>query len=196
MIEILAVVLIIIIVCGLTLAVARYVGVRVNSSQTQALIAQLEDGIGRFKLDKGFYPTTTIYRVSQLHAYERTNSWMLYTQLTSGPKKYVNLRSNQVVTLAGMPYLPDPWGNPIVYYRPTSNVVYQVSNASHWTNAVRDNYAVGGLVNSATYDLFSFGSDGKTFVPGANWYEPDSARISSSWTTTNTVNDNIGNCNR
>ena len=181
LIELLAVVLIILVLTGLMVGIAKYVNQRANISQTKALLARLGLGISNFRLDKGYYPTSTIYRSSTpLFHCERENSELLYAQLTGGPKKYVTFSSTEVAHApGGTPYIVDPWGSPLVYFCPGSNVTYQVSNQTisygydtvpetNYCIAGLDNFTVGGLANSDFFDLFSYGPDKKTYVPGAS----------------------------
>ena len=119
----------------------------------------------------------------------RTNSWMLYDQLTSGTKKYVTLRSNQLQRAANnspVIYIVDPWNTPLAYYRPISNVAYSVSNTND-IMARQTCFTIGGQVNVATYDLFSYGPDQRTYVPWANNLWCDQPVY---------ANDDIGNSQR
>lgn len=184
LIEMLAVVLVILLLVSISLGVAKYVGNRANIHQTRALLANLELAIENFRLDNGYYPTSTIYRSSAplFHA-EVMNSALLYAQLTN-PKTYASFSRNATAVanpeLGGGTYLIDAWGVPIVYYRPVSNVTYQVSNqtigygydtvpATNFFIAGQDNFTIGGLVNTVTFDLFSYGPDKATHVPGSIW---------------------------
>jgi type II secretory pathway pseudopilin PulG len=182
----LAVVLVILLLASVSLGVAKYVGNRANVAQTKALLAKLELAIESFRLDNGYYPTSTIYRSSSplFHA-EVVNSALLYTQLTS-PKQYVTFTPTELaVTIpqlgaGGTNYIVDAWGVPIVYYRPATNVTDDISNqtigylydtvpATNFFFAGLDNFAIGRLVNSASFDLFSYGPDKATYVPGSIW---------------------------
>lgn len=186
LVELLAVVLIILVLAGVSLLTMRYVSMRMKVAQTQALIAKLEDGIENFKLDNGFYPTTTVYRISQLRTYERTNCWMLYDQLAGGNRKYVKFGPGELQATDRLTNIVDAWKNPIYYYRPTGNVAYTVftnNNIKAYTSNL--NYAVGGLVNVSTYDLFSCGADQMTHVPGA---------VPTWWSNQTYSIDDIGNC--
>jgi len=114
---------------------------------------------------------------------------------------------------AGVTNIIDPWHNPYVYYNsPTTpfSLVSFCTNLPQGTVQVSwsiGNYTLGGQVNVTTYDLFSFGPDGYTWVPyvtatgptawgnrvpgGGTWqnsYVP--------WTMTNSAADDINNWSR
>ncbi len=207
LVELLAVVLIILIVAGLTVSIAKRVGERANISHTQALVAKLELGIEAFKLDNGYYPTSSVYRSSFpfFHA-EKDNSRLLYSQLLSS-KKYVSLSPSEIVTADGAPYIVDAWGTPIVYHRPVNFVPYGVSNcstnygqnwvpvpvANYYVHAF-DNFSTGGVVNVQSYDLFSYGPDATTFVSGAS---ANPSKVAAywpiAWSDARSKLDDIGN---
>ena len=87
-----------------------------------------------------------------------------------------------------MTNIVDSWKNPVVYYRPISNVAYVVyGNNDIKTYASNFNYAIGGQINIATYDLFSCGADQMTYVPGA---------VPTWWSNSQYGVDDIGNCKR
>ncbi len=178
LVELLAVLLVILVLVGMSLGMAKYVSNRTNVSQTRVLLAKLEMAIENFRSENGYYPSTTIYRVSPVdyHA-ERENSARLYAALTS-PKSYATFGPSEIIKMNnGTTYIIDAWGTPINYYCPESNVAYYVSNSgvslgvdyvastNYYVPGV-DNYAQGGMVNTETYDLFSYGPDKRTSVPG------------------------------
>jgi prepilin-type N-terminal cleavage/methylation domain-containing protein len=190
LIELMAVVLVLAILVGATLAAARYVGERAKASRARAEIAALEAAIEAFKAENGYYPTTTVYRLSYVPYLIQTNSWMLYQQLTTGPRKYINLRPDQISSnsMSGIPFIVDPWGSPIVYYAPRENVPYEAGFEVLGDYAVVTNrFTKGGQVNSASFDLFSYGPDQMTFVPGAP---------AANWGNAAAANDDIGNFHR
>lgn len=190
LVELMTVVVIIAVLSAVTLTALKYVNLRANVSRAQAMVAKLEVAIEDFKIDNGYYPTTTIYRVSQLKDWERTNSWMLLTQLTGGSKKYLTFARNELDFSGGVTNIVDPWSNPYVYYRPISNVSYSV-----WgTNGNPSLCAVGGQVNTATFDLFSYGPDGRTYVPGATNTAPQA--WNAGWVAPQSAIDDIGNGRR
>ena len=82
----------------------------------------------------------------------------------------------------------DPWGKLYNYYNsPTTS--YAVIQTSAYAG-----YTLGGQVNVTTYDLFSYGADGATFVPGsaaaANAW---TAAASCPYTNANSAADDITN---
>ena len=94
-------------------------------------------------------------------AAQQTNSWLLYTQLAGGSKKYFTFSKNQLASSGGLTIIVDPFGTPYAYFCPVSNVTRFVDNVA--------SNEVGGLVNKVSFDLFSFGSDSATYVSGSTW---------------------------
>ncbi len=198
LVELLAVLLVILVLAGITLGVARYASRRAEVSQARALLTKLDLAIEAFRLDYGYYPTSTIYRVSPVdyHA-EKENSANLYSQLVGGPQKYATFNTTEIVTQGGTTFIVDPWGTPVNYYRPISNVAYQISNISsipgrdyisstNFYVAGSDNFTQGGMVRTISYDLFSYGPDKKTSAPGntawpASWTNITKVVIDDIW---------------
>jgi prepilin-type N-terminal cleavage/methylation domain-containing protein len=181
LVELMAVVLVILLIAGLTLGVVTYVGTRMKVARAKAELATLEAAIENFKSDHGYYPTSSIYRLSYQVYLVKINSGLLYQQLTKGGGKYVNFKADQLAydSLSGMTNLVDPWGSPVVYYSYNTNVTVASMIASNWfgsfNNATFDNWVtIGGKKNPATFDLFSYGPDKMTFIPynhvSNTWY--------------------------
>lgn len=164
LLELLTVVLIILVLAGVLVGVAEYLRARSSVNTARAQLAALGAAIEAFKADNGYYPTSTIYRISARGLAEVTNSWLLCAQLTQ-PKPYLKTDSGMITKQHGLTVLRDPWGNPWNYFRPVTNEPWQTVNLPN-----KASYVLGGLVNIASYDLWSYGPDGVTAVPGAQGY--------------------------
>lgn len=113
--------------------------------------------------------------------------------------------------IPGVPNIFDPWKNPYVYYN-SPTTPYGLTNSgpnlpSYGTVAshtLGSGYTLGGQVNVPSYDLFSFGPDGYTYVPGVtsanvlwgnrliNWVD----NSFTPWAKTNSAADDITNWGR
>ena len=130
-----------------------------------------------YKADWGYYPETCPCRISYNGFCELTNNWILWRTLSGagGSKKYINFSASQLrvnlfggsnlltganSTVGGLTNICDGWGTPYNYFNsPTTS--YAVSNSANL------GYTLGGQVNTAAYDLFSYGPDHVTYVPNA-----------------------------
>jgi general secretion pathway protein G len=153
LIEILVVLVIIMILAGIIIAAAKYAQTKAARSRAQAEIATMETALESYKNDNGIYPATQPGRPTAnptAPLYE--NSAVLYTALTT-PKVYMTFKPNQIVVNGVVTYIVDPFGNPYRYYCPQP--------------------AQPDQTNSATFDLWSCGPDGKndegTNDDIANW---------------------------
>ena len=144
LVETLTVLLIIALLTALITGVVGYVNRKADGDRARVEISSLESAIEWYKLDTGAYPTSGAVR-ALLPLAEMTNSWMLYSQLTSGPKKYYNFRPSQLLgppiivgtVTNNVTVILDPWNRPYNYY-----CRYPLTNAQ---------------VNMATFDLWSYG---------------------------------------
>ena len=161
LIELLAVVLIILVLAGLLIQLTGYVKRTMAVNQAKAELAAMVLALDRYKADYGRYPTTTVVRCSYIGGAEATNSAILYAALQG---RYLRFCSSQIrPPSGGNQYVVDPWGRPYNYYcvGPASGVsTTYVDNVSRC--------AIGGQVNTTTFDLFSYGPDSVTWVPGAD----------------------------
>jgi type II secretory pathway pseudopilin PulG len=173
-----AVIVVIAIAAGIMLGVAGYVQRRVAVATARSELAVLETALEAYKSDWGFYPATTIARISGDGSKEALNNFLLYRALSGGctkcTKQYLvfpaqEMRTNQITLL---PTICDPWGTPFNYYNSPATT-YGVSNAipANWGSGNwYGGYACGGQVNLSSYDLFSYGPDQYTYVPAAVAY--------------------------
>lgn len=141
LIELLVVIVIIMILVGVIIGAAKYGLTKAARSRAQGEIATMETALESYKTDNGIYPVTPPGRPITLPvAPNYANSAILYTALTS-PKAYMTFKPNQIVVKGTVTYLVDPFGSPYRYYCPRP--------------------AQPDLTNSASFDLWSFGPDGK-----------------------------------
>jgi len=198
LIELMAVCIIIVILIGLVLGLASSVRRQMNVGTTKATIATLGAAIESYKADWGYFPASTVGRISANGYWEATNNWLLYRALagTNGRKKYMSFPASIVHTNAGCrsldgattvtqywgaasgftPCTPgglvniyDGFNMPLNYYHSPTTPFAMINNSIIGTNGYDCiGYTVGGQVNVGSYDLFSYGSDRLTYVPGAN----------------------------
>ncbi len=145
LIELLAVMTIIAILVGMVIGIAGYAQRKAARSQTEVEIKSLESAIEAFKLDQGFYPTSSATRSSSDFSVEKTNCWLLYRQVVLGSnalsKPYLTtLTAKQIQSSGILTYIIDPYGNPYNYYCRTDNL--------------------GSQTNKVSFDLWSYGADG------------------------------------
>ncbi|MCG3147517.1 MAG: hypothetical protein PCFJNLEI_00957 [Verrucomicrobiae bacterium] len=185
LIELLAVVLVLLVVTGITLGVVGYIQKRLAVQTTRAQIAAMEAALEAYKTDWGYYPRTTEYRVSALGDKERVNNALLYRALagtcSNCSKKYLEFAPSQLrsvrvggtnITVVGsviqaasssLTNIVDAWGTPFNYFNFSTNT-YAVTTTNN------PGYTIGGQINIATYDLWSYGADRYTHVPGVTTY--------------------------
>ena len=202
LIELLAVVMVILLLAGIVLSVTGYVQNKMSITTAKTQIVAMGAALEMYKNDWGSYPVTGSGRISRNQSCEGSNNLVLYRALSGvgGGRKYLSfpasaIRTNMYipVTISGnttseMCGVFDPWGKLYNYYN-SPNTSYAVIQ----TNAYAG-YTCGGQINSSTYDLFSYGPDGATFVPG-------SAAAGNAWTAagrcpytnSSAANDDIAN---
>jgi type II secretory pathway pseudopilin PulG len=177
-VELLTVAVLIGLLVSLIISVARNAENRARGSRAKAEIAVLEMGLENFRADFGSYPTSGVVRVSSTYLAEATNSWLLYNALAGGGQTYVRLpvgvvrQPYKIESIAGwnfemsFPVLVDPWGRTYNFYRTVPPLVTMTN-----VNPGGPNYFTGTLIggqrNPASYDLWSYGADGRTY-PGPN----------------------------
>ena len=173
LVELMAVVVIIGVLVAVVIGTAKYANFRIGIAQAKTQLAALQMGIELYKADVGYYPASTIVRFSYSGSAEISNSACLYRALTQ-PKRYYNARRSDIGAAGVFTYFKDPWGTPWHYYRPvpaqlTSFLAsINAANASYYiTNGNYASFAVGGQKNSLTYDLYSYGPDTITTIPGS-----------------------------
>jgi len=170
LVETLAVTVIICILVSVMIGVAKYANLRMATARANAQMASLQTAIEMYKADVGYYPASSIVRYSGSGNAEITNSWLLYRALTQ-TKRYYRANLSDTGSLNGLTYFKDPWGTPWNYYRPvpSQSASLVVSNiCGTWpAGPFNASYAVGGQRNPTTYDLYSYGPDTITTIPGA-----------------------------
>lgn len=201
LIELLAVVTVLLVLAGLMVGVAGYAQKKMGTSSTRAQIVAIGAALEMYKADWGFYPATTPARVSASGMWEATNNWILYNALapaTPGRKTYFRFPAAQIRTntFIQLPNVYDAWAKPIVYYNsPTTAFGFGCQTGS--TN--NTGFMLGGQVNLTSYDLFSFGPDGYTYIFTPTWAVVGGAvawTSNAKWITTNSANDDITNWSR
>lgn len=189
LIELVAVVTIIGMLVGLMIGLASFVNKKVGMTQTQGDIAGLSVAIESYRQDYGLYPTSSLVRISCIYTNdyyhgsyavtsfaEINNSGLLLAQLLSGSRTYYHFRKGQTNTLTAnvatnmsalavtMPVIVDSWNNPINYYCTYSAPVATYTYVP-WSATWGMYYSIGGQVNMANFDLWSYGQDGFTYLP-------------------------------
>ena len=158
LIEILVVIVIITILAGIVVGASKYAVTKGERSRAQSEISMMENALESYKSDNGAYPPSTAQRTAPgiggvAGNVEINNSSLLYTALAGGPKVYMTFKPNQLkTTLGGVTYILDPFGSPYNYY------------------------CKGGAanqVNSATFDLWSYGPDNMWGIVGAVNHDAD-----------------------
>ncbi len=146
LIELMAVMTIIAILAGLVIGIASYAQRSAAEKQAKAEIKSMESAIESFKLDNGYYPTSSIARcVAPTDAV--INSWLLYQQIGQGSNPAGKIyfpfspKQIQVVSTNTFPCIVDPFGNAYGYFCQTASY-----NSSQ--------------TNKVSFDLWSFGADG------------------------------------
>ena len=202
LLELLAVVAVILVLAGVALSVTGYVQNKTAITTAKTQIAAIGAALEMYKNDWGCYPATGSGRISRNQSCEGSNNLVLYRALSGvgGGRKYLSfpasaIRTNMYITMtisgnttSEMCGVFDPWGKLYNYYNsPTTS--YAVIQTSAYAG-----YTLGGQVNVTTYDLFSYGADGATFVPGsaaaANAW---TAAASCPYTNANSAADDITN---
>ena len=202
LIELLAVVMVIVLLAGIVLGVTGYVQNKTAITTAKTQIAAMGAALEMYKNDWGCYPATGPGRISRNQSCEGSNNLVLYRALSGvgGGRKYLSfpasaIRTNMYIamTISGnttseMCGIFDPWGKLYNYYN-SPRTPYAVIQTSAYAG-----YTLGGQVNVTTYDLFSYGPDGATYVPGsvaaANAW---TAAASYPYTNPRAANDDIAN---
>jgi len=197
LVELLAVMVVIVVLAGLMIGVASYVQKKMQTQTTRTQIALIGAALESYKADFGSYPLTTPARISTSYMAESTNNAILYRALLGQPKKYLTVfPSSQIKTnlATGLTNIVDVFGIPFNYYNSPATVLANMNNV----NGVNSNcgYTVGGQVNKATFDLFSYGPDHLTCVPGAFAVDVNRPWAPSGWAWTNSAIDDITNWRR
>ena len=181
LVELLAVAIVILLLTGLMIGVAGYVQKKMAVTATKAQITALSTALESYKADWGYYPPTAPARISATGIAESTNNWILYRALSGagGGKKYLRFAASQLrVSIAsggtnytatgGLTNIVDPWGTSFNYYcSPTTPFTNMQPCGVGLTLNV--GYTLGGQANAGSFDLWSYGPDHFTCVPGASY---------------------------
>ena len=226
LIELLAVMVVIMMLVGTVIALSTFVRQQVARYSARTQIAAIATALEVYKADWGYYPRTGPERLSSDGVKEATNNCTLLNALcpsnpAAGRKTYLRfqaavIRTNPApyvcsstnfqisagvssnVILVTVPNIFDPWGSPYVYYNSPSTT-FAISNNVRILNTMKNGYTVGGQFKPSSYDLFSFGPDMVTYIPGATvsggatGYQP---WLPVNWASTNSANDDITNWSR
>ena len=111
LIEMLTVMTIIMILAGLAAGVGRYAMLKAKRSRAAGEISTLEMALEQYHSDQGYYPSN----------FPSCNSAILYRALAGGAKKYFTPFSNQILVVAGVTNLADPFGGQYNYLCPGTN---------------------------------------------------------------------------
>jgi len=175
LVELLAVIVVILVLAGITLGITSYVRKSLAISTAKAQIAAMSTALEMYKSDMGYYPPTGPARISAgpyLLA-ESANNNLLYRALSGTcincRRAYLRFSAGQILTnqLNKLLNIMDPYGNPYNYYcSPTtrfSNTTVSIVRTSTFTYVIYTAAVaavLGGQVNVSSYDIFSYGVDG------------------------------------
>ena len=194
LVELLAVMLVIIVLAGITIGVASYTQKKIQTQIARTQITLLGAALESYKADWGSYPATDPPRISTSYLAESTNNAYLYRALFAQGKKYLTgfpasqIRTNQAT---GLTNIVDVFGIPFNYYNSPATVLSNMNNVY----GVNSNcgYTVGGQVNKTSYDLFSYGPNHLTYVPGAFAVDVNRPWAPSGWAWAGSALDDITN---
>ena len=226
LIELLAVMVVIVVLCGTVMAMSTFVRLQIARYSARTQIAAIATALEAYKSDWGYYPRTGPERLSADGVKEATNNCTLLnalcpTNTASGRKMYLRfpvavIRTNPApflcsstnfqisagvsinVVLIAVPNIFDPWGNPYVYYNSPATT-FAISNNVRILNTSKNGFTVGGQVKLNSYDIFSYGPDGLTYIPGTTVSGGGTGNqpwLPAGWASTNSANDDITNWSR
>jgi len=164
LVELMAVTVVIAVLVGIILGTTKAINRQSSYAQARNEMVTVALAIDRFRSDNGRYPTSSVVRISYSGLAEITNSALLYAQLTQGSKRYLNPPAPWCRSYNSLTYLVDPWGKAFNYF-----CTYPVQPAVVSNGVSNLGYVSGGQMNLLTYDLFSYGPDGITYVLGGIW---------------------------
>ena len=164
LIELMAVIVVICILIGALIGVAKYANRQIGVTRAKTQMAALQMALDAYKADVGYYPASTWVRCSGNFYAEQSNSACLYRALTR-PKCYYRARQADIGAANGLTFFKDPWGTQWNYYRPA--LPQPISLVICNVNGGGIGYAWGGQHNPLTYDLYSYGPDKITSILGA-----------------------------
>ncbi len=163
LIEIMVVLVIITILVGIVIGASKYAQTKAGTSRAKAEIAAMETALESFKSDNGYYPISTENQNNGTF-----NSILLYNNLTLGPgnnltvgpKRYFTFKPNQLRdghgTITFNINCPLPTGVTAVILTNVAIIDPFGTPYNYFNNPCGS----GGLNNSATFDLWSYGPSG------------------------------------
>ena len=170
LVELLAVVVVIVILVGLTLRIAGYVQKHTSITTTKLQIAAMKTALESYKADFGYYPPTIPIHFSNLGGAESTNNAILYRALFAQGKLHpprFPASQIKVNVSTGLTNIFDVFGTLFNYYN-SPGTTFALSNNSYVYPGGPIDFltgcALGGQVNPQSYDLLSYGPDCMTFV--------------------------------
>jgi prepilin-type N-terminal cleavage/methylation domain-containing protein len=198
LIELLAVLLLILVLAGSMIHLASYLQRRVATSTTRAQLDSIVLALEMYRSDYGFYPRTTEGRISGHGLVESTNNAILVRALLGSGRLYLTGIPPEQIKVhggTGLTNIFDVFGQPFNYYN-SPQTPFALVNNSGCTNC---GYTVGGQVNLASFDLFSYGPDRMTLAAtnanaqNANYTTP---YVHVSWRLPASAVDDITNWGR
>lgn len=204
LIELMAVILVIMLLVAISMGVAGYVNQRMAVSTMRSQIAAIEAALEAYKADKGYYPVSSPTRISRTGLAEANNNWALYRALSGScsncGRVYLKFSTGQlrennmlpVVTASSTNLavnIVDVWGKPLAYYC-SPGTAYGLVSPGNYSGTV-----MGGQKNLTTFDLFSYGADGCTYIPGVSYtnFMGSSNSWKTNWVKPESAIDDIGN---
>ncbi|MCG3149178.1 MAG: hypothetical protein PCFJNLEI_02638 [Verrucomicrobiae bacterium] len=176
LIELMAVVLIILVLVAIVFRVTGYVQRKAAIATTKAQMAAIEAALESYKSDFGYYPQTQSGRISKHAIVESANGNTLYkalfqqgkVYLHNFPEKQIRVKTAWGATGVVQTNLCDVWGTPFNYYCSPRSVA--TNNPPAFCLCYNPGVAHGGQINLASFDLFSYGPDQTTYVPGSFYW--------------------------
>jgi prepilin-type N-terminal cleavage/methylation domain-containing protein len=214
LIELMAVVLVVLLLAAIGMGVAGYVQKKIAVSTTKSQIAAIEAALENYKSDWGYYPHTTAKRISHNNTVEQTNNLILCRALFNQGKQYLNFTKTQLhVSYVGTNYgwvasmgltgsavmMFDVYGTPFNYFcSPNTSYSLGMDVTTNGTNLATNYFTIGGQINGASYDLFSYGRDRVTFADknASTWPSPYNLSPGAEglpWTNITAIIDDITN---
>ena len=175
LVELLAVVVVILTLAGITMGITSYVRKTLAISTAKAQIAAMSTALEIYKSDVGYYPRTGPAHLSggPLFLAESANNNFLYRALSGTcincGKIYLRFSAGQIQTnqFTKLLNIMDPYGKPYNYFcspsTSLSNTTISIATTNPFTSVINTTVVavvLGGQVNVRSYDIFSYGADG------------------------------------
>ena len=204
LIELLAVIMVILLLAAILIGLAGSARKSTQSQVTRVQLLLLTTALESYRADWGYYPSTSPVRISCFITAESSNNASLYNALFRHGKNYLQgfppgqLRINN---FTGLTNIFDVFGTPFSYYNSPATPSALVNAIDTNANAFNQSasYILGGQVNLASYDLFSYGPDQITFAATNAIYPYWKSYIAGptvAWTLKSSASDDITNFRR